>query len=54
MSAEVDLEQTEAAIARVRALVHANAERTDCGAGWLLDPAAVLAALDQPKEGDRA
>jgi chorismate mutase len=42
-------DQLKAAVARVRALAHANAGRADCGAGWLLDPAAVLAALDQPE-----
>jgi hypothetical protein len=41
--------RAETTIARVRALVQANSERTECGAGWLLDPAAVLAALDQPE-----
>jgi hypothetical protein len=39
----------EAAVARVRALA-AAATRAECGGGWDLDPAAVLAALDQPKE----
>lgn len=38
-----------ATIARVRALAEA-AERTGCGAGWTLDPAAVLFALDRPGE----
>jgi len=41
--------EAEAAIDRARALA-TNATRTECGAGWTLNPAEVLAALDRPEE----
>ena len=47
--AEVQIRTADAAIARVRALA-TNATRTECGAGWDLNPSEVLTALDQPEE----
>jgi hypothetical protein len=44
--AEGGREDLRATIARVRDLAEA-AKRTGCGAGWTLDPAEVLAALDR-------